>query len=249
MTSYNDKILESGFIQEEPNLPKHKTKSWGLRDPEKLKGLVVHQSLEEYGTVRGNAKYHVGPNHISKDGLPGLSYTIFIERSGRVILANPVECKPYSQGYGGRPGDENAEFLSVCVGGNFSAPGYVGTQTPTTTQMDLLKKTWEHLKDIWGWTNDCIYGHYHFGKAACPGNDLMDFIDSIRPMRFTSAVERQKALQKLGYYKSGVDGKWGPASKAALVEFQEASGLIADGIWSDKTSVAVREAFDSSTSA
>jgi hypothetical protein len=242
MPGYNDRILEAHFIQEDPDLQKHSTKSWDLRDPAKLKGVVLHQSLEVYGTASGNAKYHVKPNHISKDGLPGLSYTLFIERRGRVILANPVECKPCSQGYGGRPGDENEEFLSICVGGNFSGPGYNGTQEPTQSQLELLRRTWDHLKEVWGWTNSDLYGHYHFGKPSCPGNALMEFIDSLRPQMFTSTVERQKALQRLDYYKGDVDGKWGPASKAALIEFQKTAGLIPDGVWSDKTSMAVKAA-------
>lgn len=239
--NYDELILDASFI-ELGTLPAHDTKEWSKRDPAKLKGAVIHQSLEEYGTASGNAKYHVGPNHISEDGLPGLSYTIFIERSPRVILANPVDCRTYSQGYGGRPGDENEEFLSICVGGNFSGPGYLGSQRPTQDQLELLAKTWDHLKEIWGWTNADLYGHYHFGKPSCPGNHLMEIIDQLRPVTFISSIERQKALKKLDYYKGEQDGRWGPASKAALVEFQRAAGLIPDGVWGDKTSEAVKTA-------
>ena len=239
--THDDLLLQAHFIELE-TLAHHATKKWDKRDPEKLKGAVVHQSLETYGTASGNAKYHVSPNHVSADGLPGLSYTIFIERKGRVILANPVDCKTYSQGYGGRPGDENEEFLSICVGGNFSAPGYAGTQTPTANQLELLKRTWEKLKEVFGWFDEDLYGHYHFGKPTCPGNELAEFIDSVRPRTFTSTVERQKALQKLDYYKGTVDGQWGPGSKTALTEFQKKAGLIPDGVWGDKVSAAVKTA-------
>jgi len=238
---FDDLVLEAKFISLE-TLPIHDTKEWGKRDPTKLKGAVVHQSLENYGSASGNAKYHVGPNHISETGLPGLSYTLFIEKSGKVILANPTDCKTYSQGYGGRPGDENEEFLSICVGGNFSAPGYVGTQKPTQNQLDALVNVWEHLKGIWAWTDECLYGHYHFGKPTCPGNDLTDVINGVRPISFVTQMERQKALLKLGFYRGDVDGMWGPASKASLVEFQRSVGLIPDGVWGDKTTVAVRAA-------
>jgi len=239
--NYDDLLLAAPFIELE-TLPVHDTKQWDKRDPSKLKGAVVHQSLEEYGTASGNAKYHVGPNHISEDGLPGLSYTIFVERKGRVILANSTDCKTYSQGYAGRPGDENEEFLSICVGGNFSAPGYTGTQTPTEDQMQLLVKTWEHLKSIWGWTDRDLYGHYHFGKSTCPGDVLRELIENIRPLSFTTASERQTALLKLGFYKGDLDGIWGPMSKAALVEFQKKAGLVPDGVWSDRTTEAVKTA-------
>jgi len=237
--NYDDLILEAPFIVLE-TLPVHDTKKWEKRNPAELKGAVVHQSLENYGSAAGNAKYHVGPNHISEDGLPGLSYTLFIEKNGRVILANPVDCKTWSQGYGGRPGDENEEFLSICVGGNFSAPGYVGTQKPTQNQVDALVNVWDHLKMIWAWNDFDLYGHYHFGKPTCPGNELTELIENIRPVAYVTPHERQRALLKLGYYKGEVDGVWGPMSKAALVEFQKSAGIIADGVWGDKTTAAIR---------
>lgn len=236
--SYDSEILKAKFICIE-TLPVHKTKKWDKRDPAKLKGVVLHQSLEEYGTASGNARYHVGPNHISDTGLPGLSYTLFIEKDGKVILANPTDRKTYSQGYGGRPGDENEEFLSICIGGNFYAPGYYGTQTPTRDQLCSIEMVWGHLKEIWGWTDLCLYGHFHFGKPTCPGDVIAEWIDSVRPMVFVTTVERQKALLRLGFYTGDMDGKWGPASKAALVGFQKSAGIITDGVWGDKTSDAV----------
>ena len=239
--SYHDQILELSFVKV-LNLPIHATKKWSKRDSAKLKGMVVHQSLEEFRKASGNAKYHVGSNHISKEGLPGLSYTFFVEEPGTVIYANHIEDKTYSQGYGGRPGDENEEFVSVCVGGNFSGPGYQGTQVPSSEQLLSVRKLWEELALIFNWTNDCLYGHYHFGKPSCPGNDLTELISSIRPRSFTSNIERQKILQKLGYYEGDVDGRWGPASKAALVEFQRVAGLIPDGVWGDKMTEAVKAA-------
>jgi hypothetical protein len=128
------------------------------------------------------------------------------------------------------------------VGGNFSAPGYVGIQKPTQNQRDALVNVWDHLKKIWPWTDEDLYGHYHFGKPTCPGNDLADLIQSIRPLTFITQMERQKALLKLGFYEGDVDGMWGPESKAALVKFQKSAGLISDGVWGDKTSVAIKEA-------
>lgn len=248
--SIHEQILALPFVKVE-TLPVHPTKTWDKRDvlikgSPVLKGMVVHQSLEEYRKASGNAKYHVGSNHISDDGLPGLSYTFFIEADGKVIYANHIEDKPYSQGYSDRPGDENAEFVSVCVGGNFSGPGYAGTQTPTQAQIDSVRRLWNELAVIFNWGNDCLFGHYHFGKPTCPGNDLMEVIDSIRPMTFSSTIERQKALHRLGYYKGEIDGRWGPVSKAALVEFQKVVSQVCsvkvDGVWGDRTSEAVKRA-------
>ena len=240
---YNAEILKADFIVDaRTTLPRHATKKWSRRDPSKLKGIVYHQSLDDYGLAKNNAKYHVGPNHITELGLPGLSYTIFVEKDGMGFLANDIEDVTLSQGYAGHTGDENVDFLGVCFGGNFSGPGYEGPQCPTGHQMNTAGYLWYHLKEIFGWSDEDIYGHFDFGKPACPGYDLMKMIERIRPKMFNSTTERQKALVKLGYYKGDQDGMWGSGCKTALVEFQRAAGLDPDGVWGKKTTAAVRAA-------
>ena len=49
----------------------------------------------------------------------------------------------------------------------------------------------------------------------------------------------QAALQKAGFYKGTVDGKYGPKTRAAIKEFQKANGLVADGLVGKKTKVAL----------
>ena len=41
--------------------------------------------------------------------------------------------------------------------------------------------------------------------------------------------EVQRRLKELGYYKGSADGDFGPATEAAVKEFQKANGLTADG--------------------
>jgi len=239
--NFNDEILKADFVIDgRSHLPKHAEKEWASRNPADLQGVCFHQSLEEYGTARGNARYHVGPNHISQKGLPSLSYTMFVERSGDVFLANDVECKTYSQGYRAEKGDENAAYIGVCFGGNFSGPGHEGTQRPTAAQLEVAQRLWHHLKGIWDWNDDALFGHFDFGKPACPGNELTLIIEQIRPRRFDSVVEKQKALKWGQWYDGELDGMWGPLSKKALLAFQRHAGLEPTGIWSHETSLAMR---------
>lgn len=240
---YNKRILEVRFINDGRGSLSDGKKSWPSRDPEELKGVCFHQSLEQYGTASGNAKYHMGPNHISKDGLPGLSYTLFVEKDGNIILANDVESKTYSQGSRGLEGDENAKYIGVCFGGNFSGPGYEGTQVPTTPQLQAAEVLWWHLASIWMWGPQCLFGHFDFGKPACPGHHLMDLIKSVRPPSFITVIEKQRFLMKMGFYRGDLDAVWGPASKAALVEFQRSAGIHHDGVWGRGTTRAAVEAY------
>ena len=40
----------------------------------------------------------------------------------------------------------------------------------------------------------------------------------------------QTKLKRWGYYTGGVDGKFGNGTRAAVIQFQRANGLTADGI-------------------
>ncbi len=227
-------------------------KTWGKRDLDALRGMCWHQTLST-DSVTGNAKYHMRPNHISKSGLPGLSYTFFIDKPGWVYLCNDLDDKPYSQGDRNTPGDENALYMSCVFGGNFSAPGYVGPDKPTTAQIRSGLALWDWAKDAFGFTNNQLFGHYDFGKPTCPGTVLTGVIEAVnqdkdwdesdQPRDLDSSYGRQVALIDLGYLPAGsADGIWGGQSKGALVEFQEKADLVPDGVWGRKTEAAVRSA-------
>ncbi len=59
----------------------------------------------------------------------------------------------------------------------------------------------------------------------------------------------QKALQKLGYDVGKIDGVMGPHTKAAVMKFQQASGLKADGIVGPKTQAALAKAMQGGAAA
>lgn len=237
--SYDTDLFE--IIDARNYLPKHNTKQWNRRDPVNLLGVVYHQSLENYGTANGNATYHINPNHISNDGLPGLSYTFFIEKNGVTILANDIECITYSQG--NRRSNEN--YIGVCFGGNFSAPGYVGPQDPTEEQIFAGTYLWFHLKSIFGFNNKQLYGHYFFGKKGCPGYRITELIEKINITIYDnckynlngSIIDRQRALQDVGYYKGLLDNIWGNQSKLALINFQRDCNITVDGVWGRQTTI------------
>jgi peptidoglycan hydrolase-like protein with peptidoglycan-binding domain len=50
-----------------------------------------------------------------------------------------------------------------------------------------------------------------------------------------AANEIQTALKNAGFYSGVIDGKIGPNSKKAIVEFQKSQGLVADGKVGPKT--------------
>ena len=251
--NYNDELLRTvlGLEDMRGKLPTHSTKRWSSRNPANLRGVCYHQSLDDSNSVEGLAKYHVGPNHISNEGLPGISYTMVVDREGAVYLANHVEDKTLSQGDAGRPGDENEEFLAVCFLGNFSGPGYAGTQSVTNKQLMAAQGLWQRIKKIWSFYNNQLFGHYDFGKPACPGYSLQRLIEDVHldedwPVSSTYKLNttdgKQQALKALGYYAGKIDGIWGPACRRGLAEFQKTAGLFVDGVWGKLTSIAIKTA-------
>lgn len=56
-----------------------------------------------------------------------------------------------------------------------------------------------------------------------------------------SARQIQKALKNAGYYQSTIDGIIGPKTKSAILKFQKAHNLKADGVVGKKTSAKLKE--------
>lgn len=173
----------------------------------------------------------------------------------------------------------NAHFLSVVVGGSFNSRHNRTGEEPTLEQVLALMMLISTLTQG-GSMNGCpfeasesdqatvrgyvhgalshlssadLYGHFDFGKGACPADTLEGLIRAIRsqgrPIRESSRIESvhdwQARLKELGFYDSKVDGLWGPMSRKALISFEESVGLRPQGVRSDR----VREALEGAVSA
>src|SRR5579862_5957024 len=66
---------------------------------------------------------------------------------------------------------------------------------------------------------------------------------TLKPGATGAQVKRlQSALATLGYRPGKVDGRYGPATQRAVIRFQQAEGLKADGIFGSKTKLALAHA-------
>ena len=200
------------------------------RDVNRLEGMAFHQALS-WGTIEQIHKYHTGPNHMDKNGLSRISYTVGIRRNGEVCMLNDLETKTWSQGYRNRAGDENAEFIGVMFEGMFSwgkETEYLGQRLgePTEHQIASALQVWNDSADFFNWDCRDIYGHFDFGKESCPGRTIEAIIRGIRTQydfdvtkertRFLKAYEFkdttafQESVNRSGFgVKIGVDGVWG----------------------------------------
>jgi len=184
-----------------------------------------------------------------KRGWPTIGYRYVIPSDGTLVVCHSMNVASYAQGTSKRPGDENAEFCSVCLVGDFESPGHETGEQPTMSQWITLKILFsQHLRlglfPQWN-LRPSLYGHYHFGKPACPGSALQGWVEETRLVMwphieydFELVTERQRALNDAGYPLS-VDGDWGPKSQAALVKFQKDAGIAQTGMWDSETKAAI----------
>lgn len=65
----------------------------------------------------------------------------------------------------------------------------------------------------------------------------------LKPGTKGAAVKQlQRALKSAGYSPGTIDGSYGPSTESAVKQFQQAHGLVADGIAGSKTIAALRSA-------
>ena len=227
-------------------------KKWKQRDASALQGLVWHQELG-WGSVENVAKYHTSKqSHLHDGGVESIAYTFAIRRNGQIVLCNPLNKAPWSQGFKGRKGDENAEFLSVMFEGFFKGEKVTDPSAGQPNDWQMLSGLilWQVCRNVWKWKEKDLYGHFLFGKPACPGSTLQTVVEAVRlnaaqpRKKLDSAKSRQRALKNLGYYSGKIDRIWGPGSKSALTRFQSARNLTADGLWGFNTEAVILKALE-----
>jgi hypothetical protein len=206
--------------------------SWPKVPIEFRLGACVHQNASPNSTnpVR-TAEYHVGPNHISPRGLPGIVYHVAIPDLGSPAwLCSDLLDRTYGQAADDdtHPGDENTHLISILMMGGFSGPGYHGHTGagPTKRQLEAFAIALDWLEDVFGFDQSGLFGHYHFGKVACPGYVLTNWIEGYRRQaRRNMLSDHDWQLALLRWHPNclpryGADGVWGGESKSALAAFQ-----------------------------
>ncbi len=237
------------------HLPTHPTKKFETRDPAKLEGLCGHHTggpMGDWRRFKAVADYHIGPNHVSSTGCPGILYTLGIAQGGEVCIFHDLDVKTWSQGTSEIPGDENADYLATLILGNFKSDDHEGGE-PTIDQMLSFLAVCKVCRSMWGYAFDYT-GHFQFGKPACPGATLEGIVRAAAthvvrdqvPINVvdgdTTTFWLQGALQSLGYDPGPVDGIPGPSTRSAVCSFQKDHGLVVDGVAGPITIAAIKEA-------
>jgi hypothetical protein len=226
-------------------LANHSTKHFRIRtNPSDVLGVCSHHSAGVSQDPQAVARYHVGPNHISQTGCPGLCYNFVISQDVEptsVILARDLREICWSQAVDTKgnqdwSGDENRHLLSILVMGDFNETNRLGRSgDPAMQQLQRWEWLTQWLSELFGFDGLGYFGHYHFGKIYCPGRVLRRRIESHRAQcqGFSSDQEWQEALLRWNPQclpRFGADGVWGYESRRALAVFERENSHKTDGI-------------------
>jgi len=217
----------------------HPTRRWRTRELTKINKVIIHQELGE-GSIENVNRYHIKPNHMSLKGCPRICYHYGIRENGEVVQMNELShIVWHTKG-------QNTNAIGIMLVGNFAGPGHnTGTRDPSKAQMDSLEELVGYLLKSFNFTHQDLYGHYHFGKPACPGYIVQDWIENLRNNIVLdelhlvqvekSIVEIQKRLNHLGYGAGKADGIQGVNTLTAIRKFQKEQQLMVDGIVGPQT--------------
>ena len=239
-------------------LPWHPTRRWSKRSVSEIDKIIIHQTLS-VGSIRAINNYHITPgsqNHLSQKGAPHIAYNYLIDRAGddgidgRIIRANNLDdIVWHTKG-------QNRVGIGISICGNFVGEGYNdGEKGPTAAPMKSLAQLVEILQNAYNIPNTKVYGHYHFGKPACPGTAVKKWIEKFRSPSLEDVTEPdirdrataiytklcqmfstdrikfyQKALNTLGYSVGRADGIMGTQTQSGIRSFQRDYGLNVDGV-------------------
>lgn len=143
-------------------LPRHASKKFARRSLSQIDQVVLHHTAGRIDeTPEEIAAYHVGPNHISSTGTPGISYTLVIDAQGRIYWCNDIESITW------HVSNENTHSVSICVIGNYE------TRQPNAKQVAAVKRAKRWLEKKIGRKLPMV-GHSKAGTTGteCPGDNL-----------------------------------------------------------------------------
>ena len=211
--------------------------------PHDVLGHCLHQNGSPNSKYpQKTAAYHTSAqNHITPGRpLPSTVYPFMIpDTDDPAWLTCDLRWITHAQG-SVEPGDENRHLLPILVMGGFADDGFQRPWTkpgPSDAQFGALSDLIGWTEQVFGYGGEGYYGHYHFGKSACPGLALRGWTERQRAIlghaELRTDLEWQQALLRWDASALpvfGADGKWGGESKYWLTKFQQTMRIRATGM-------------------
>lgn len=142
-------------------LPRHPSRRYGRRSLEQIEQIIIHHTAGPTNqTPKEIADYHIGPNHISDEGIPGIAYHFMINRKAEVFQVNDLETISW------HVSGQNTRSIGVCF------IGHHDQIAPTNEQLNQLIRLIQYIQQHLRRSLE-IAGHRAYANKSCPG----DYVD------------------------------------------------------------------------
>ena len=161
--------------------------SWKKRAESDITQVVIHQALGAKATTESMNRYHTASKARGiayGRGWPKIAYHFVVERDGTVKQCNSLTDITYHTGRGANTGG-----IGICVCGHFEGEGHLKDDPvpayrfnePTKEQLLALGRL---VVDLIVYLNldirSGLKGHFSYGKLACPGFILEQWVKDKR---------------------------------------------------------------------
>jgi len=138
-------------------LPVHPDRKYNRRILSTIEQVIIHHSTgPTTQTPSSIAQYHVGPNHISNEGIPGIAYHYIIDREANVFHTQDLENISW------HVSGQNTRSIGICFIGDYDE------LEPTEMQILQLLRLIQYLNRRLGRRLQ-IAGHRDYSTKTCPG--------------------------------------------------------------------------------
>lgn len=148
-------------------------RSWYTRPLSGIKYFTIHHDADRGTDSNDSILQRHYNTHVNRNGWPGIGYTYFIPKDGKIYWLNDFKWLTYHDA-------RNTDALGICLHGYFH-PGY--NEKPTEQQLKAVRFLLDKLSTKhpeFPAYQAGVLGHRERSSTACPGDQMIGYVTDYR---------------------------------------------------------------------